>query len=58
MYIGELKEKVMELKGILIEIQNTDDIDSVHLESFYALQHQIKDMMENFEKRIEGLSSS
>ncbi len=56
--IGELKEKVMELKGILIEIQNTDDIDSVHLESFYALQHQIKDMMENFEKRIEGLSSS
>ena len=56
--VSELKEKVIELQGILVEIQDTDDIDSVHLESFYALQHQINSMIENFEKRIAGLSIS
>jgi len=53
--IDELNSKVIELKGILIEIQDTDNIDSVHLESFYSLQHQINSMIYNFEKRIEGL---
>ena len=53
--LSDLKEKVLELKHILIEIQDTDDIDSVHLESFYSLQQQVNGLIKNLEKRIEGL---
>ena len=49
----ELKEKKEELENILIEIQNTDNIDAIHLEAYYSLQLQIRQMLENFEKRIK-----
>ena len=35
-------------------MQNTDDIDATDLEPYYALQQQVHDMIENFERCIEG----
>ena len=50
--LDELREKKRVLSLISIDIHNTDNIDAVHLEAYYALQHQVKNMLENFEKRI------
>jgi uncharacterized membrane protein len=51
--LQQLKEKREELENILIEIQNTDNIDAIHLEAYYSLQVQIRQMVENFERRIK-----
>ena len=51
------KQNKLELEKILTEMQDTDDIDPVHLESFYSLQQQTKNMIEDYEKRIEGLEN-
>jgi TRAP-type uncharacterized transport system substrate-binding protein len=53
--LSDLKQKVLELEAIKVKIQDTDDIDSVHLESFYSLQNQIDNLINSFEKRIKGL---
>ena len=52
--LKELEEKVEYLKILLIEVQNEDNIEAVHLEAYYAVQHQIRDMIEGFEKSIAG----
>jgi len=51
--LQQLKEKKEELENILIEIQNTDNIDAIHLEAYYSLQVQVRQMVENFERRIK-----
>ncbi len=35
-------------------MHNTDDIDAAHLEAYYTLQQQVHDMIENFERCLEG----
>ena len=54
--LGKLRQEKEILEGISIDIHNTDNIDAIHLEAYYSLQHQIKDMIEDFEKRIEKKS--
>jgi TRAP-type uncharacterized transport system substrate-binding protein len=51
--LDELKERRIELEGILKEIQNRDNLDPVHLEAYYSLQNQITNTLESFDKRIE-----
>jgi hypothetical protein len=51
--LEELEEKSKQLKVLLVEVQNKDDIDAIHLESYYAIHQQIREMIENFEFRIE-----
>lgn len=50
--LEELKEKKAQLKRLLIEIQNSDHINPVHLEAYYALQNQIHNMIEEFTQKI------
>ena len=53
--LEELEEKHQQLKALLVEVQNTDDIEAVHLEPYYAVHQQIREMIENFELRIENM---
>ena len=41
------------LEEIAIEIHNTDNIDPTHLEPYYTIQNQVKNMIEDFEHMIE-----
>ena len=49
-----LRKNKSELEQIAIEMHNTDDIDAAHLEAYYTLQQQVHDMIENFERCLEG----
>ena len=51
--LNELKDKIKELKMILVEIQNSDNIAPIHLEAFYSIQQQINDMLIEFKKRLK-----
>jgi TRAP-type uncharacterized transport system substrate-binding protein len=51
--LEELEKRCKQLKTLLVEVQNTDDIEAVHLESYYAVHQQIREMIENFELRIK-----
>ena len=52
--LEELRKHKSILEQIAIEMHNTDDIDASHLEVYYALQQQVHDMIENFERCLEG----
>ena len=52
--LDELRKNKSLLEQIAIEMHNTDDIDATHLEPYYALQQQVHDMIENFERCLEG----
>jgi len=41
------------LEELAIEIHNTDNIDPTHLEPYYTIQNQVKNMIEDFEHMIE-----
>ncbi len=56
--LEELAEKILVLKMLLIEVQNEDTIEAVHLEAYYSVQHQIRDIIESFELRIADLKES
>jgi len=49
----ELEEKTELLKALLVEVQNDDNIEATHLEAYYAVQHQIRDMVESFEEIMD-----
>lgn len=49
----ELKRRRDKMEALLVEIQNRDDIDPVHLEAYYSLQNQITNILEELEKRIK-----
>jgi len=53
--LEELEEKAKQLKVLLVEIQNKDNIDAVHLEAYYAIHQQVREMIENFEVRIKNI---
>ena len=52
--LEELRKHKSKLEQIAIKMHNTDDIDAAHLEAYYALQQQVHDMIENFERCLEG----
>lgn len=49
----ELKSKVIILKMLLVEVENEDNIDVVHLEAYYSVQHQIRDLIKNLTQYID-----
>ena len=51
--LDELKKRKEILKSTLIEIQNRDDLDPIHLEAYYSVQNQITNILETFDKRIK-----
>jgi len=55
--LEELEKRRDQLEDILVEIQNRDDLDPIHLEAYYSLQNQITNILENFDKRIEKKES-
>jgi len=50
--LEELYKNKRILEEIAIEIYNTDNIDATHLEPYYTVQNQVKNMIENFEHAI------
>ncbi len=51
--LDELKSRKEILEETLMEIQDNDNIDPIHLEAYYSIQHQITNIIEDFEKRIK-----
>ncbi len=51
--LEELKSRKAVLEEMLIEMQNSDNIDPTHLEAFYSVQQQVINIIEDFEKRIK-----
>jgi TRAP transporter TAXI family solute receptor len=51
--LDELKERRENLENILTEMQNNDNIKPIHLEAFYSVQHQVTNILEDFERRIK-----
>jgi TRAP-type uncharacterized transport system substrate-binding protein len=51
--LDELKERQEKLENILQEMQNDDNIKAIHLEAFYSVQHQVTNILDDFERRIK-----
>ena len=51
--LDELKERSVMLEETLTEMQDNDNIDPIHLEAYYSVQHQITNIIEDFERRIK-----
>jgi len=51
--LDELKERRVMLEETLTEMQDNDNIDPIHLEAYYSVQHQITNIIEDFERRIK-----
>jgi hypothetical protein len=51
--LDELKERRAILEDTLTEMQDNDNIDPIHLEAYYSVQHQITNIIEEFERRIK-----
>jgi len=50
--LEELYRNKQVLEEVAIEIHNTDNIDATHLEPYYTIQNQVKNMIESFEQAI------
>jgi len=50
--LEELYRNKQILEEVAIEIHNTDNIDATHLEPYYTVQNQVKNMIESFEQAI------
>ena len=51
--LEELKDRRVILEDTLTEMQDNDNIDPIHLEAYYSVQHQITNIIEDFERRIK-----
>ncbi len=51
----EAKRRREQLRKILAEIRNTDEISSKHMADFYTLQNQIVNILDDVEKHIKSL---
>lgn len=51
--LDELKKRRVMLEETLTEMQDNDNIDPIHLEAYYSVQHQITNIIEDFERRIK-----
>jgi len=51
--LEQLYKNKQILEELAIEIHNTDNIDPTHLEPYYTIQNQVKNMIEDFEHMIE-----
>ncbi len=53
--LHEAKSRREQLRNILAEIRNTDEISSKHMADFYTLQNQIVNILDDVEKHIKTL---
>ena len=53
--LQEAKRRREELRKILAEIRNTDEISAKHMADFYTLQNQIVNILDDVEKHIKSL---